>query len=318
MKIVITGRNFSTDNDEGLKMLTKEHEVIDYSRDDLGSATTEDEVIKRVDDADIIICGLEPYSRKVLDACKNLKMISRRGIGYDNIDIDACKEKGIIVTRTVGAVEGAVAEHVMAYILYFAKRVELQSSYLHKREWKRIMVPGAKTRTIGLVGFGGIGKEIAKRAVPFGMKVLYNCRHPKEEWEQEYNVTYTSLDDLLANSDYVSVNIPLTDETKGMFNKELFAKMKPNSCFINIARGAIVNENDLKDALLSKQIGSCAIDTFVYEPCTDSVLMGLDNCLLTPHTAPFTEENFVAMNNIAAKNILDYINHKLDTTNQVC
>lgn len=317
MKIIITGRNFSTYDDEAVKMLRKSHEVIDYSNDDLGSATSEDEVIQRVGDGDIAICGLEPYSRKVLESCKNLKMISRRGIGYDNIDIDACKELGITVTRTVGAVEGAVAEHVMAYILYFAKRVELQSSYMHQGLWKRIMVPGAKTRTLGLVGFGGIGKEIAKRATPFGIKVLYNCRHPKEEWEKEYNVSYASMDELLSKSDYVSVNVPLTDTTKGMFNKELFSKMKPGSCFINIARGAIVNEDDLRNSLLSKQIGSCAIDTFTYEPCTDSKLVGLDNVLLTPHSAPFTEENFVSMNNIASQNILDFVDNKLENTNRV-
>ena len=183
---------------------------------------------------------------------------------------------------------------------------------MHRGEWVRTMVPGAKSRTLGLVGFGGIGKEIAKRAVPFGMKVIYNCRHPKKEWEEKYGVEFRGLDELLAESDDVSVNVPLNDSTRGMFNKEKFAKMKKDSVFINIARGPIVNVNDLKEALDDGIIRGAGIDVYDSEPCHDSPLIGCPNAVLTPHTAPYTSENFLDMNSLTAQNVLDFIENRLD------
>lgn len=318
MKIVITGRDFGTYDRHAVTMLEEAgYEVIDCSVKNFGSGTGEQEIIQAAKDADIVIAGLEPYNENVLNACTNLKMISRRGIGYDNIPLDICKKMHIAVSRTVGAVEGAVAEHVLAYILYFSRRIDLQNQTMQEGRWQRIMMPGAKNHVLGLVGFGGIGKEIAKRAVPFGMKVAYYCRHPKKEWEREYGVTYLPLEELLAASDYVSINMPLTEETRGMFNMSLLRRMKEGSYLINIARDPIVEEKDLREALLSKHLAGAAIDVFDKEPCTDSLLVGLDNVVLTPHTAPYTRENFVEMNNIAAQNVLDFLNGKLQERNRL-
>lgn len=314
MKIAVTARNFTTPGqDTPLKMLLEAgHEVIDLSDRDMGAGTPIDEITEVCRDADIIIAGLEPMSRQVLESCPNVKMISRRGIGYDSVDVAACREKGIAVARTVGAVEGSVAEHVMAYILYFARRIDMQSASMHRGEWKRVMTGGVKTRRLGLVGFGGIGKEIAKRALPFGMDIVYNCRHPEAEWEKQYGAKYLPLYELLKTSDYVSVNVPLTDETRGMFGKEQFGMMKEGSVFINIARSPITDVYALKDALVSKHLGGAAIDVFDSEPCTDSPLIGVENAVLTPHTAPYTDENFITLNLMAAKNVLDFIDGRLD------
>lgn len=308
MKVVITGRNFSGKDGAGLVMLQAAGlEVVDYSDRDFGTGTSEQVVREAVADADIAIAGLEPYSRLVIESCPNLKMISRRGIGYDNVDLAACREGGITVLRTAGKVEGAVAEHVLAYILYMARRVDLQSAAMHDGKWQRVMMPGAKNRVLGLVGFGGIGKEIAKRATAFGMQVVYNCRHPKEEWEQEYQVKYLPLEELLQVSDYVSLNVPLTESTRGLINKERLALMKKGSVLINIARGPVAQEAAIKEALESGHLAGACIDVFDKEPCTDSLLVGVKNALLTPHTAPFTSENFAEMNLCAASNVLDYL-----------
>ena len=126
--------------------------------------------------------------------------------------------------RTAGMVEGSVAEQVMAHILYFARRIDLQNQYMQEGQWKRLMMSGVKTRTLGLVGFGGLGKEIARRAAAFDMEILYYCRHPKKEWEERYRARYADLDELLAASDYVSVNVPLTESTYGLCGKEFFKK----------------------------------------------------------------------------------------------
>lgn len=312
MKIVVTARDFSTKDRTALEMLVDAgHEIVDYSKVDMGVNTPEEVIYEAVQDADIACIGIEPYRRSLIERCPNLKMISRRGIGFDSIDLDVCLERGITVTRTVGVVEGAVAEHVMAYVLYFSRRLDLQNASMHRSEWKRTIVPGAKSRTIGLIGFGGIGKEIAKRAVPFGMKVLYYSRHPKAEWEQEYGVNYTALDELLAMSDYVSVNVPLSEATKGMCVATMFAKMKPGSIFINIARGQVMDPVALKNAIESGHLAGAGIDVFDHEPCVDSPLVGMENIILTPHTASYTSENFREMNILAAQNILDFLSNKI-------
>lgn len=318
MKIVITARDFSQTDKTGLQLLQDTgHEIIDYSIHDMGSGTSENELYEVVKDADIAIAGLEPYSASLIKKCPNLKMISRRGIGYDSVDLEACKESGIVLSRTAGLVEGAVAEHVLSYILYFARRIDLQNSSMQQGQWQRMLTPGAKNRTLGLIGFGGIGKEIAKRAVPFGMKVLYHCRHPRPEWEKEYQVQYADLDPLLSQSNYVSLNVPLSDHTRGMFDNDKFSKMKPGSIFINIARSQVMDVMALKNALLTGHLGGAAVDVFEAEPCTDSPLIGCPNTILTPHTAPYTSENFIEMNNAAAQNVIDYLNGSLNPENRV-
>ena len=136
-----------------------------------GSGTAPEKVAELIGDADAAIVGLEPINDTVFDRCPNLKLISRRGIGYDSLDLGALRRHGAAAVRTTGTVEGAVAEHVMAYIMHFARRLDLQSESMRRGEWKRVMTYGAKNRTLGLIGFGGIGKEIAKRADGFGMEV---------------------------------------------------------------------------------------------------------------------------------------------------
>lgn len=313
MKIVITARNFSAYDSAALQLLRDAgHDVIDLSANGFGVSSSESDMIAALSDADIAISGLEPLSANVIAHCPKLKHIALRSIGYDGVDLDACRAHGISVTRLTGMVEGAVAEHVMAYILYFARHVEVQNAAMQQGIWNRILMPGAKGRTLGLVGFGGIGKEIARRAVPFGMNVLYTCRHPKPEWEAEYGVSYRSLDALLAESDYISVNVPLCDETRGMFGDAQFAQMKKNCVFINIARGPIVDLHALRRALDHGVIAGAGIDVYDSEPCTDSPLVGCKNAVLTPHVASFTSENFIAMNNRAAQNVLDILSGTLD------
>ena len=313
MKIVITARNFTNYDRAAVESLRAcGHEIIDLTEQNFTIATPESEMVAALSDAQAAICGLEPITDHVLAHCPKLELVSRRSIGYDSIDLDACRAHGVAVTRLTGMVEGAVAEHVMAYILYFAKRIDLQNASMQRGEWVRVMTPGAKGRTLGLVGFGGIGKEIAKRATAFGMRVIYTCRHPNPAWESEFGVTYRDMDSLLAESDYVSLNVPLTDQTRGMFSVPQFEQMKSTAVLINIARGGVVDVSALRGALEDGKIGGAAIDVYESEPCTDSPLVGCDKAVLTPHTAPFTSENFIAMNNRAAQNVLDFFAGTLD------
>lgn len=318
MNIVITARDFSVCGIEALERLRqKGYNIINLTEQNMGSGTTEDAVLQAVRDAEVVIAGMEPFSEKILSACPHLKMISRRGIGYDSVDTAACRKYGVTLSRTAGVVEGAVAEHILAYILYFARRIDLQNRDMQKGLWNRIRVPGAKGRTLGLVGFGGIGKETALRAAALGMRVLYYCRHPKKEWETEYGARYESLDELLKQSDYVSVNVPLTEKTRGMFDKKRFLSMKQGSIFINTARGAVADAQALKEVLDEGWIWGAAVDVFEQEPCTDSPLIGCTNAVLTPHTASYTEENFITMNRMAVQNVLDFLEKRLSNKNKV-
>ncbi len=308
MKVVITARDYSIYDSEAVNLLkNKGLEVIDLSDRGCGTGTTPAQMTEYIGNADIAITGLEPLQEETIRVCPNLKMLSKRSIGYDSVDLAACRKAGITVTRTAGAVEAAVAEHVIAFVMYFAREIINMNTAMHNGSWTRIMSFGAKNRTIGLVGFGGIGKEIAIRARALGMNVIYYCRHPKKEDDVKYGAKSVSFDELLTRSDYISVNVPLTADTERMFGPAEFAKMKKDCVFINIARGQVMDDIALAEALKKGLIRGAGIDVFDSEPCTDSILRSCPNAVLTPHTAPFTSENFCRMNLIAAQNVIDFI-----------
>lgn len=260
MKVVVTTKDFC---EEAKRYLESEgFEVALRNRLGIGAGAPDDVLYPVVEDADAIIAGTETYRPELLARLRNLKLICRNGIGYDAINLDALRKEGIGLTRTKGFVEGAVAEQVMAYILYFARRVDLQSADMHDHCWNSRLMPGAKNHTIGLVGFGGIGTEVAKRAVPFGMKVIYFCRHPNPADDAANGVQSVSMEELLKESDYVVAAVPLTDQTFHLFNEERIAQMKAGSVLINIARGPVVDEEALAQALASGHLGGCAVDVF--------------------------------------------------------
>ena len=318
MKIVITARNYSEFDPRPMEVLKQTGaEIVDYSGLNLGVGISDEQMQQLVGDADIAIVGVEPYSRATIEACPNLKLISRSGIGYNNVDVDACRERGVTLCRTVGAVEGCVAEHVMAYILHFARSIAWQNECMHQGQWVRKPTPGTKGKTLGLVGFGGIGKEIALRARPFGMELLYFCRHPNAAWEREYGVVYAPLEELLGRSDYVSLNVPMTEDTAGMFDYGKFRKMKEGGIFINIARGGVMVEKDLKRALEEGHLAGAGIDVYNKEPCTDSLLMSCPTAVLTPHTGGFTGETVLGMQTAAAQNVADFLQGRLKERNKV-
>lgn len=311
MKVVVTTKDFC---EEAKGYLESEgFEVAMRNKLGIGAGVSDEVLFPVVEDADAIIAGTETYRSELLERLPKLKVISRNGIGYDAIDLDALNKEGIGLTRTKGFVEGAVAEQVMAYILYFARRVDLQSADMHDHSWNSRLMPGAKNHTLGLVGFGGIGKEIAKRAVPFGMRVLYFCRHPDPADAAAYGVESVSMEELLKEGDYVVAAVPLTDQTFHLFNEERISQMKAGSVLINIARGSVVDEDALAQSLASGHLGGCAVDVFPQEPCTNSVLTRYANALLTPHSATSTAENSRATNFAAADNLIQYLNKTIDT-----
>ena len=306
MKVVVSARNFFFDGCGAAELLRAAgFEVCDITDKPIADEAAYFDEIR---DADAVINAFEPMSRELLEKCENLKLISVRGVGYDYIDAAACRDCGIAIARTVGTVGDAVSEQAMAYILHFARQISALNSDMQAGKWNRIMAEGANKMNLGIIGFGEIGQALAKRAAAFGMNIRYFCKTPKPEFDYEF----TPLDELLAQSDYVVLSLPLNDETRGMIDKNALAKMKRSAVLINVARSGIVDNAALKEAVESGIIGGAAVDVFETEPCTDSILRGVKNIILTPHTAPFTRNNFIDMNTLAAQNIIDFFSGKID------
>lgn len=305
MKVVIMARNFVFDGCDAVALLENAgYAVTDIS----GQALTGEALANALSDADAVINGFEPMDAELLSQCPHLKLISVRGVGWDYLDSAVCRERGIAITRAVGTVGNAVSEQVMAYLLFFARQVHRLNAAMQAGEWNRIMTEGAAGKTIGIIGFGEIGQAVAHKAEAFGMKVVYYCRTQKEQLPY----SFVPLEDLLAESDYVVLALPLTEETRGLIDAEALAKMKRTAVLINVARAGIVDTDALRTAVKSGALRGAAVDVFEHEPCTDSVLKGLPQVLLTPHTAPFTKANFIAMNRLAAQNVIDYFSGVLD------
>ncbi|GAB4157259.1 MAG: hydroxyacid dehydrogenase [Planctomycetaceae bacterium] len=252
----------------------------------------EDKLIGHLSDCVASVAGSEPYTRKVIEACPELRVISRSGVGFDAIDLQACDEAGVAVTTTPGVNHHSVAEHAIAMLMAVARGFPELDRRVRENRWKRIAYPRIMGRTLGIVGLGWIGRAVAFRAVGLGMKVLAYEPYPNQEFLEQWPVELTDLDDLLTRSDFVSLHCPMTPESHHLINAETLAKMKPTSILINTARGPLVDEAALYEALKSGQIRAAGLDVFEVEPLPeDSPLIGLDNVLLAGHVAGLDEES---------------------------
>lgn len=246
----------------------------------------EDELIAELEGCCAIVAGSEPYTPKVLEACRDLRVIARTGVGFDAINLPACDRLGIVVATTPGVNHHAVAEHTIALLFGIARGFPQQDQAVRAGKWVRVAAPRVLGSTIGIVGLGRIGQATASRCVGLGMKVVAFEPRANAEFVKQYGIELASLDELLEKSDYVSLHCPVTSETKHLMNAARFAKMKPNSVLINTARGALVDEKALYDALKSGHLRGAGLDVFEKEPLPlTSPLLTLPNVLLAGHTA---------------------------------
>jgi len=259
-----------------------------------------------------IVCLLtERIDKQVMDAAgNNLKVISNYAVGFDNIDIAEASKRGIVVTNTPGVLTEAVAEHVIALMLALARRLVegdkfVRSGKYHGWEPDLLIGTGIRSKSIGVVGLGRIGQWVARLASGLGMEVMYYSRSKNEEFELECGVTYMDLAKLLSSCDVVSINVPLTDETFHLIGENEFAKMKKTAILINTARGAVVDEKAMIEALKHKNIAGAGLDVFENEREVNLKLRQLDNVILTPHTASATIEARLLMAKLAVKGMAE-------------
>ncbi|MCI0682249.1 MAG: phosphoglycerate dehydrogenase [Gemmataceae bacterium] len=245
----------------------------------------EAELLEQLQGIKAVVAGSEPYTRKVLDAHPQLRVIARAGVGYDAVDVAAASERGIAVTITPNTNQDAVAEHTFALILAIAKSVIPQHLGTIAGQWPRRATLPLRGRTLGIAGLGRIGKAVAIRGQCFGMKLFAYEPYPDHAFIQQYGIELVPFERLLTDSDFLTLHMPATAEARHIINRATLARMKPTAYFVNTARGALVNEGDLVEALQNKTIAGAAIDVFELEPPGDHPLFHLDNVVVTPHAA---------------------------------
>ena len=294
--------------DKYLKELKEKYEVVVCPHKDIDKK----DLLKEVKGVTGIIATLtEKIDEEVMDAAgPSLKVISNYAVGFDNVDISAASKRGICVTNTPGVLTESVAEEVIALILALYRRIVEGDRFVRAGKYKGwepdlLLGTGIKNKVLGIVGLGRIGRWTARMAGALGMKIIYYNRHRDEEFEEEYGVVYHSLDQLLEMSDVVSLSVPLTSETKHMIGERELKLMKPTALLINTARGAVVDEKVLIEALKEKWIAGAGLDVFEDESNIPMALRELPNTILTPHTASATVEARLAMARIVTDNMND-------------
>jgi glycerate dehydrogenase len=277
--------------------------------------TPADQIVSRIGDAEYIYTNKTPITRDTLDACPNIKFIGVLATGYDIVDINAAKEKGVTVTNIPGYSTASVAQLVFALLLEICHHVGAHSDAVKAGAWSRshdfcfwnyplIELAG---KTLGIIGFGRIGQATAKIAVAFGMKVIAYSRHPDKSLETD-DIKMMGFDEVLAKADVISLHCPLSPSTRGIINKDTIEKMKDGVIIINTARGPLIVEEDLKEALDSGKVYAAAVDVVSKEPIApDNPLLTCDNCIITPHFGWAPKEARQRLMDIAVNNLKQYL-----------
>jgi D-3-phosphoglycerate dehydrogenase len=271
-----------------------------------GVRLNNEELVEYFSDADAVIVGLEKITAEILDQLPNLKMIAKYGVGLDNIDLKACKERNVAIGWTGGVNKRSVAEMAIGFMLALSRNLYVTSNQLKKGTWNKSGGTQLTGKTIGIIGLGNIGKELVQLLKPFQCKILVNDILDINVIAQQLELTVCSKEEIYAQSDIISVHTPLTAETHNLFNMEVFKKMKPSAFLLNTARGGIINESDLKYALKNAIIGGAALDVFDPEPPVDEELLSIENLINTPHTGGNSYEAVVGMGMSAIEHLLRY------------
>ena len=280
---------------------------IDY---DIKTGLDPNELKSIIDDYDgILIRSATKLTADILEDCSNLKVIGRAGVGVDNVDLDiATKNKILVMNTPLGNLE-ATAELTVGLMFSLYRHIHNANASTHQGKWEKAKFMGTelKGKTLGIVGFGNIGQRVAEICKVIGMEILTNSNSASEEALNSFGAKKVSTEELISSSDVLSLHTKLNDQTKNMLNKESIATMKSSSVIINCARGGLINESDLKDALNNDVIAGAAIDVYETEPATENVMFGAKNLLLTPHLGASSKE---AQSNVAidvANQVADFL-----------
>ena len=279
-----------------------------------GSGIDDPKFVEALKKVDAIICGNDlRVDDHLLDLAPNVKALAKQGAGLDTVDIDAASRHGAIVFHTPGANNQAVADHTFALILSVARHIPSCDQSLREKRWEHTKIMGIEIwqKTIGIIGLGAIGRCVALRAKGFQMRVVAYDPFWPVDFAAAQGIEELKLDELLQVADIVCIHVPLIPETKGLIDKNALDLMKPAAILVNAARGGIVNEADLYQALKNNTIAGAGLDVFEDEPPVNSPLLELDNIVLTPHTAAFTYEGMNNMSVGVVEQLIEFCTGKM-------
>ena len=302
-KILATPRSFAKEDKTPLTLLQNAGYTV--IQNPIGQILTKDQMIEHLQGCVGVIVGVDPLDADVINSAQNLRAISKYGVGTDNIDLEAAKRRGIPVAITTGANSNAVADYAFALMMAIARRVIPIDKACRNRDWSKQTSIDVYGATLGLLGLGAIGKGVAVRAAAgFGMKVLAYDPFWDDAFAAKHGIQRAQPDDIYTQCDFISLHLPLTEQTGGMIGSKQFGMMKPSAILINTARGGIIDERALVHALRNKQIYGAGIDAFEQEPPADPALYELDNLIMGSHAAASTTGAVNSMGLMAADNII--------------
>ncbi|MBI5401591.1 D-glycerate dehydrogenase [Candidatus Wolfebacteria bacterium] len=293
----------------GSDSLKKHYEVLEADR-----ILPKEELVDLIKDKDALICTpFHKIDSEILKAGKNLRVISTLSIGFEHIEIEAAGKLGIAVVNVPGLMTQTVAELVFAHILALARRVVEADNYIRSgkfQKWDFELMVGTelKGKTLGIIGFGSIGRCLVPIAKGFGMRVLYNNHHGEaDNFKNDLAVRFAGLEELLRSADFIVLTVPLTNETMRLMDYEKFSMMKPSAFLVNASRGPVVKETDLIRALQEKKIAGAGLDVYEFEPKISEELLATNNTVLTPHIGGATTEARNLSSLKAAQNVIDIL-----------
>lgn len=305
MKVAVTSKSFSKNKTLITELSTYFDEVkLNHSTKKLN----DNELIEFLDNCDGAIVALEEVNKTIIDSLPQLKVVSKFGVGLDNIDLIYCKQKGIKVGWRGGVNKTSVAEITLAFMLMLIRNIYVTSNKLSQGVWEKNGGNSLYGKTIGIIGVGYIGKELIQLLQPFNCKILVNDILNQNEYYKKYNLIDSSKDEIFQNSDIITIHTPLTNDTKHLINKDSLSVMKSNAYIINTARGDIINLKDLKKALQNNVIAGAAIDVYDEEPPQDKELLKLENLICTPHISGNSKEAVLDMGRSAIKYLKELLN----------
>lgn len=304
-KVLITTVPFGAHNQLPIDLLKSLG--VDFEINPIGRRLTESELVEMAAKSEIIIAGTEPITARVMDAAPGLKLISRVGIGLDNVDLLAARDRGVAVSYTPDAPAPAVAELTIGLMLSLLRHTQVANLTMHRGEWHRQMGRRIPEVTIGIIGTGRIGSRVLRRLVPFGSpRILANDLEPQSNLVPELKVEWVDKETIYREADVISLHLPMTKQTRNMIGREHLMMMKPDALLINTARGGIINEVDLYEVMLNDHLGGAAIDVFQEEPYVGK-LKDIDRCLLTCHMGSMSVDCRSRMEIEATEEVVRYL-----------
>lgn len=302
MKVLITPRSFGKSNPDLFKRLQRAG--LEIVRNETGSILSEEDICHLIEDCAGVILGVDPLNARVLAHAPKLRAVSRYGVGLDNIDLQECARRNIKVSRTLGAIENAVADYAFAFMLAVARRLALADRQCRHNDWSKITGLDVYGKTIGIIGLGAVGKCVARRARGFDMRILASDPRWDESFAADFGIARANVDEICREADFISLHCILDESTRNIIDAARLEMMKPKAVLVNTARGGLIDEEALLRVLQNGRIWGAGLDVFEHEPPANPLWRELNNVIISSHCSSSTFGASELMGSLAVEHLL--------------